>query len=338
MKAVVCLRTIGVPALFAAAFLLVHGASGQERRFPGLEESSRPEAPVTGEITGATNVSPDLYIELVDSANRGGTIARTSPNPSGNFEFNGVPIGDYELRLVDRQGNLITAQFVRVTDAGNFFQLRLPELKGDQAVSGVVSLSRLTHKVPGKAEKEFHKGETAGRKGKNEEAIEHFNKAIEIDPAYMEAYNNLGARYIRAREPAKALEEFKKAYELDHTSAVVCANMAIAQLLLEKYADAEKSAREAVKLNGTSNKARFALGVALASQSRPGADSEAIENLQAAAREFPRARLVLAQIMMQQGDRSQAVSQLREYLQSGKPNNRAEVETWIARLQQAQPH
>lgn len=332
MKAVVTLRRFGVPALFLAAFLLARGVSGQDLGSPGFDDSNRAQASVSGEITGGPAVFPDLYIELVDSTNRG-TVARTTPASSGNFDFTGVPVGDYTLRLVDRQGNVITSQFLRVMEAGNFVEVRMPEIKTEQPVSGTVSVARLSHKVPGKAEKELHKAQSDGEKGKNDEAILHLQKAIEIDPAYMEAYNNLGAQYVRANQAARALEEFKKAYQLDHNSPVVCANAALAAVMLQKYSDAEKFAREAVKLNGTSNKARFALGIALAGQNRAAADSEAVENLQAAAREFPKARLILAQIMIEQGNRSKAASQLREYLHSGKPDNRAQVETWLASLQ-----
>lgn len=46
-------------------------------------------------------------------------------------------------------------------------------------------------------------------------AIEHFTRAIQIDPTFKEAYTNRGHAYVAIGDPSKALEDFKSAIAID---------------------------------------------------------------------------------------------------------------------------
>ena len=50
--------------------------------------------------------------------------------------------------------------------------------------------------------------------GKNDEAITHFKKAIEVDPAYALAYNNLAVIYYYNKQYRLAIEYCDKAKAL----------------------------------------------------------------------------------------------------------------------------
>ena len=54
-----------------------------------------------------------------------------------------------------------------------------------------------------------------GEKGDLDKALADFNKAIELDSAYAQAYNNRGAAYLAKGDNNKAIADFKKALELD---------------------------------------------------------------------------------------------------------------------------
>jgi Tfp pilus assembly protein PilF len=265
-------------------------------------------------------------------------IGSTDADTAGNFEFRNVPSGDYQIRLTDFAGNVLAEQSVHLIPPVWFVNIDLrpdnaPAPAGGSAGGGVVSLAELQHKVPGKAAKEFEKASKAARKGDNEAAIAHLQKAIEIDPGYIQAYNNLGARYLRAQEYDKAAEEFLRALELDPNCQPAASNLGFTYIALQRYSDAEQYARRAVDLDATSNRARFALGLALAAQNRE--PEEALRNLKAAARELPQARLALAQFLSDHGAKAAAAAELRKYLDSPEAAaaDRQKLEAWLLRLE-----
>ena len=72
------------------------------------------------------------------------------------------------------------------------------------------------------------------------------------------------------------------------------------------------------------------LGAVLAMQ--PGNELEALEHLQAAYRDTPKARLLAAQVRLRMGDMKRARQDLTDYLKSGAQENRATVERWLSQF------
>ena len=60
---------------------------------------------------------------------------------------------------------------------------------------------------------------------------------------------------------------------------------------------------------------------------------EALESLGAAARQFPKARLMAARILARLGDRARAAAELRIFLRSANPEEKPTVVRWLAKLQ-----
>jgi hypothetical protein len=58
-------------------------------------------------------------------------------------------------------------------------------------------------------------GESLFEQGDIEEALRAFNRAIELEPGFAQAHNNLGVIYWKAEEVQKALEHFIRAMEID---------------------------------------------------------------------------------------------------------------------------
>jgi Flp pilus assembly protein TadD len=56
----------------------------------------------------------------------------------------------------------------------------------------------------------FALGSFCFQQGRNEEAAAAFRKAVQLDPGYADAWNNLAICYQNAGDTAKALEAFKK--------------------------------------------------------------------------------------------------------------------------------
>jgi superkiller protein 3 len=204
-------------------------------------------------------------------------------------------------------------------------------------VSGTVSVKDLKRKIDPKAAKELHKSQQAAAKGDRQKVIEHLRRAIDRDPAYMEAYNNLGAAYMQMNEFGRAVNEFQKAVELVPDSPMANSNLTVALYSLKRYPEAERAARQALKANPQSKRASLVLGMSLALEKR--LPDEALDSLERAAPLFPRARLAAADLLAHQGQRDQAIEELKRYLKSGKVEDRQSVETWLAELQAAElPH
>jgi tetratricopeptide (TPR) repeat protein len=209
--------------------------------------------------------------------------------------------------------------------------LRLPEQRREQPGSGTISLARLRHRVPASARKEVKRALAAERKGDRQAAVAHLEKAIAIDPGWMEVCNTLGARYLRWNRFEQAVEQFREALALDGAAAIVHANLGLAYLHLRRFPEAELEARQGLRYDSTSYSSRYVLGLALDMRGRD--PREALENLIVAARRFPRARLVAAHILVREGERTKAIVELKNYLRSGSVEDREAVETWLARLE-----
>ena len=89
--------------------------------------------------------------------------------------------------------------------------------------------------------------------GQFEKAKKYFEKAIEINPKYLEAEVNLGALFYNAGDNEKALTHYKKAIEIDPNSVLAYSNITniyIAQL--DNFEKAINSSIKALKIDLTS--------------------------------------------------------------------------------------
>jgi tetratricopeptide (TPR) repeat protein len=255
-------------------------------------------------------------------------VARAWVAANGEFEMTGVATGSYRLRIVDGAGRLLREDFVSVTAGAVRVTIRLP--RWDFGSPGKVSLASLKRKIPRAARREFQRAEKAERRGDVAGAIAHLRKAIEIEPRFMEAHNNLGARLMERGERELAAAEFRAAAELDPSAAPAFSNLGVTLLWLGKLEKAEKAARRAVEIDGASRKHRWVLGLILAHERN---DAEALANLKAAREDYPEARLTIAAILLRQGKRAAAATELRAYLRGSAARFRPQAEAWLARIE-----
>jgi tetratricopeptide (TPR) repeat protein len=313
-------RGIGYLCL-CAAFLGMSAAAQAQPRMG--------HARLEGEVTPAGQGS-GLTVELYDPSNNL-LIERAFITHSGRFDFMNLSAGDFGIRLTDQTGNVITQEYIRVGDAGNFVTLRLPvQTVAAKAPPGTVSLSQLSHKVPKEARKQFEKSLKAKKKGRVDESIACLEKALEIDPDYMEAHVNLAAALLRKGQTSEAMLHLERAIELDPASGPAFLNLAIAYLEQGRPEDAERAARQAYKLDPTNPKPRYILALALKELKQ---EDEALRLLSTVEDEIPRARVSAARILAERGQNADAADELRQYLVTVQnEQERARVERWLARL------
>jgi tetratricopeptide (TPR) repeat protein len=204
-----------------------------------------------------------------------------------------------------------------------------PAPRGAAPASNLVPISQL--RIPSKAIKEFERGQKALKSGDNLASAEHFQKALEIYPDFLQAHNSLGLRYVQRGEFEKALTEHQLALSLDPRNSQTHEDLALVLVSLNRAPEAETEARQALELNPQSVCARYVLGRALIAQRR--FSSEAMENLRQSENAFPNASLVLAQIHFSAGRTEETVTELRQYLRApADPDNKRKAECWVAQL------
>ena len=178
--------------------------------------------------------------------------------------------------------------------------------------SSIVTLHELQHHVPGRAMRDYERALKARRKSKNEEAATYFNKAIQADPEFTAAINDLGTLYLESDKVDFAIERFDRAIAVDAHASPPYSNLALAYLRQGRYADAERLARHAVDLDRGSRDSSLVLGISLVVNGSFTAEAQHI--LTNAAGQSAKAKLWLAIGQIQIGDTGNAKDQLKMYL------------------------
>lgn len=149
-------------------------------------------------------------------------------------------------------------------------------------------------------------------------AIKHFQRAIELDPKFARAYDNLGLCYYYQNQNELAVANFQKAIELErggaHPSPWPYLNLGIAQQFLNQLPESERSIREALRLNPGFAKAHFQLGTILEDKGEP---EGALTELKEAARLDPayaEPHMAMARIYHKMGQEEAAKEEVKTYL------------------------
>ena len=142
------------------------------------------------------------------------------------------------------------------------------KLAADPKPGGPISFYALTHKIPAKARKEFQKCVAASVAGDHDTAELHYRNAIRIDPGYLEAHNNLGARMMVRRQWKESIEELEIARNLDPSSSPVHSNLGVVYLEILDFVKAEREGLLASTLDPLAGKAHYVVGMAMLHQAK----------------------------------------------------------------------
>ncbi len=145
-------------------------------------------------------------------------------------------------------------------------------------------------------------------------AVEKFNKALELDPEFARAYDNLGLCYEMMSNNDLALKNYERAVNLNRkkTPASPWPPLNYGMLLLKQGSieQAEPPLREAVTLGPKLSQTHHQLGIVLAKQKK---FPEAIEELTRANEvdpTYPESHLTLAHVYRQMGEPEKAAAEL----------------------------
>ena len=121
---------------------------------------------------------------------------------------------------------------------------------GSSLLSILILIAACTHTTPPRsAEDHFLLGEALARKGRIDEAIIEFEKAIEMRPQYVAAYTSLGAAYGQKGTIDQSISASKKAIELAPRNATAYYNLGKAFGIEKNFDEAFASFFKAIELD-----------------------------------------------------------------------------------------
>jgi tetratricopeptide (TPR) repeat protein len=234
-----------------------------------------PSAPGSFTLTGevrSQSAGPlnSLEVQLYDVQNHN-LVERAFSGSDGSFRFQQVSQGSYTIRVVSAPGaDPILEEFRQIDPVSSPLILQLPERAQNHPASGTVSLRELQHPISKQALRAAVEAQQFSDANDLPRAIAKLEEAIRIDPAYRDAHTNLGAKYAHAGGAAEALEHFQRSLEIGPPDAIIYSNLAWANLVLHHPAEAEDCARKAVAMDPANIKAQFLLKQALSARKASG--------------------------------------------------------------------
>lgn len=142
------------------------------------------------------------------------------------------------------------------------------------------------------ARKAAEEAEHLAKKKRSEEGIAKYREAVELDPLYFEAWNNLALELDAAGKKDEAEQVFRRLMQSNPQHVLVFTNLATMLIGQKRYADAEAAARQAMKLHSYSFKANLILGTVLVNEGKWS--DEAKTKLEYAQVRYPEAKALLA--------------------------------------------
>jgi tetratricopeptide (TPR) repeat protein len=151
--------------------------------------------------------------------------------------------------------------------------------------SNAVSLwSDVVKKSPRKVRSHNNLGNALKRHGKIEEAIDHFNTALQMNPGYAKAHNNLGTALAIQGKTDEAIKHFGLALYINPNYAAAHSNLGVALASRNEMEKAIVHFKAALRLKPDYAKVHSNLGAALVRQEKL---QEALEHFQTALRLKP---------------------------------------------------
>jgi tetratricopeptide (TPR) repeat protein len=158
-------------------------------------------------------------------------------------------------------------------------------------------------------------GVTLTLQGRLDEAIEHLQKALQINPGDAEAHDNLGGALFQKGNVDEAMAHYQKAIQLKPDYAEAHYNLANMLAQKDQFAEAIAHYQKAIQLNPDFAEAHYNLGVVFGMQGRL---DEAVEQYRKAIQTIPDyadAHGNLANVLAAQGRLEEAIPEYRRTLE-----------------------
>lgn len=316
------------------AFLVTHFCAAlmlaQSQSAPG---NRRNRCELWGVIVSSSRFSVEgMKVELVRESD---ARPQTTRVVQGAFDFPSVLPGIYHFRLIDRNGKVVLWKTESLKGIGNYAIMFLPYSISEPSLKNIVSRAELSHTIPRQARNAFRTALEAEEAGDLPKSIEAFKKALTIDPRFVEAEINLALQYSRGGQLEQAIAHAQRAFDTRSGDPDAAHTLGMLLLKARQYAQMEKVARFMLAKQQAVSEMHGLLAVSLIGQRRNL--DEAFVHVELAAENFPIARWLVANALVEAGLPKLAAVQVNNYLKSSANEcERESLESWIAALSQSQ--
>lgn len=282
-----------------------------------------------GSINGELHLSRGDFpgTVLVELQFRGATITSQYCDQEGGFGFFSLNSNPYHIVIHDERYNPVDQLVVLDTSIttiarANITLTPVASTKSDsrnpQQGSNpyLMDPSEYRHHFPKSAVKEFDAGVKAEKNHKQDEALQHYEKAISLAPNFYPARNNLGAAYLNKADYSAAQAQFEQVIKINPSDAAAYFNLGNLYLLTKKYDDASQWLQHGLAKEPTSSLGHFLLGSVYTRTGKPDLAEKELNNSLQLDPKATKPRLALVNLYLQQGHSTEAIQQLKAFLQS----------------------
>ncbi len=263
-------------------------------------------------LEGANRPIGDIIVNIRSLT--GGPFASVLTDWNGRFQVRGLDPGMYEI-VVEESGYEPTRESLRLYGPSPPLELHLRASNPSPVRRTAYTVSVRELGIPGKARNAFEKGLARLAKNDADGSRSQFVRATATFPDYYEAYYHMGVADLRLGREEEAAQAFQKAIDLSG-GRYAWAQFALGLLLCRRgeYAEAETVIREGLEVDGRSATGHLFLSVALFRLNR-------LEEAERSAREallrkpgFALAYLVLADVHGRRGEYARQLQDLDVYV------------------------
>jgi tetratricopeptide (TPR) repeat protein len=273
---------------------------------------------VWGRVVRATNDRPIRHARVELLIPSTGWASSTLTDGDGKFDFAGLSRATYQVTVTEPGYERLdsTAEIAGKTGP---LVLRLGKMEAPATPrntspvnDNVVSVQEL--RSPGKSEKAFDKGVKLLLRGDAAGSIAYFDRAIARDPSYYRAYYDKGLAYFRLGNTAEAEQAFQKTIDLTgggYAPADFLMGLILCQM--RQFREAETVIQKGLEIDPGSALGKVFLGWTQFALNRPADAERSAQQALFRKANLPEAYYLLAQIHHAQHNSPAVVADLQTY-------------------------